>query len=114
MNTKHEPRLEIRAQREPFIRDTISLRFVRRSDSGRIAIAREVVFEDCKPEEWMCEIPRAMEIAPDEAQQFVDELWRVGIRPTEGTGSSGMLGATQRHLEDMRSIAFAKTGVQKP
>jgi hypothetical protein len=36
----------------------------------------------------------------------MDELWRVGLRPTEGSGSAGSLAATERHLSDMQRIAF--------
>lgn len=48
----------------------------------------------------------ALKIRPSEAQQLMDELWRSGLRPTEGTGSAGSLAATQSHLEDMKKIAF--------
>lgn len=41
-----------------------------------------------------------------EAQQLIDELWNCGLRPSEGTGSAGSLRATEKHLEDMRKIAF--------
>ncbi len=47
-------------------------------------------------------------------QLLMDELWKVGLRPSEGTGSAGSLAATQRHLEDMRAIAFKKAGVDQP
>jgi hypothetical protein len=36
----------------------------------------------------------------------MDELWHAGIRPTEGAGSAGAMAATQRHLEDMRTLVF--------
>lgn len=42
----------------------------------------------------------------EEAQELMDELWRCGLRPTEGSGSAGALAATQSHLADMRKIAF--------
>jgi len=41
-----------------------------------------------------------------EAQLLMDDLWHSGIRPTEGTGSSGSLRATEKHLEDMRRLVF--------
>ncbi len=40
------------------------------------------------------------------AQQLMDELWQCGLRPSEGTGSAGSLKATEKHLDDMRKIAF--------
>jgi hypothetical protein len=39
-------------------------------------------------------------------QKLMDDLWRCGLRPSEGTGSAGALRAVERHLEDMRKIAF--------
>lgn len=42
----------------------------------------------------------------DEAQRLMDELWRVGLRLAEGSGSAGSLAATERHLDDMRALVF--------
>jgi len=46
------------------------------------------------------------------AQTLMDDLWNVGIRPTEGTGSAGSLRATEKHLQDMRRIAFNRLKIQ--
>jgi hypothetical protein len=40
------------------------------------------------------------------AQELMDELWRCGLRPSEGSGSAGALAATERHLDDMRRLVF--------
>lgn len=40
------------------------------------------------------------------AQKLIDTLWDCGLRPSEGSGSAGCLAATQRHLEDMRTLVF--------
>ena len=48
----------------------------------------------------------------DEAQTLMDDLWNAGFRPTEGTGSAGSLRATEKHLDDMRRIAFKHLGVE--
>lgn len=52
----------------------------------------------------------AMSIGKTDAQQLMDELWRVGLRPTDGTGSAGSLAATERHLADMKAIAMGTLG----
>ena len=44
------------------------------------------------------------------AQVLMDDLWHAGLRPTEGSGSAGSLAATQRHLEDMRTLVFKPMG----
>ena len=47
-----------------------------------------------------------------ELQGLMDEMWRAGIRPNNGEGSIGQLGATERHLEDMRKLVFKTAGIK--
>lgn len=49
-------------------------------------------------------------ISSDTGQALMDDLWRCGLRPTEGAGSAGAMAATQRHLEDMRTLVFKPAG----
>lgn len=39
-------------------------------------------------------------------QALMDNLYAAGFRPTEAAGSAGQREALERHLEDMRTIAF--------
>ena len=48
----------------------------------------------------------------EEAQTLMDDLWSCGLRPTEGRGSAGSLAATERHLKDMRKIAFNRLKIE--
>jgi hypothetical protein len=48
----------------------------------------------------------SLSLRPSEAQELMDELWRVGVRPSSGEGNAGQLGATKAHLEDMRTLVF--------
>lgn len=52
-------------------------------------------------------VPPTLTMPMDDAQGLIDELWRCGLRPTEGTGSAGSLAATERHLKDMQAVAMA-------
>lgn len=54
-------------------------------------------------------------IKTGEAQKLMDDLWDCGLRPSEGSGSAGSLLATQKHLDNMKTIAFhvLKIGSQK-
>ena len=45
-------------------------------------------------------------ISVDEAQTLMDDLWRCGLRPAEGAGSAGAMRAVERHVDDLRKIAF--------
>lgn len=75
-----------------------------RTHNGR-AVVKDVVFEEVEPGEY---IDKTLSISNTSAQILMDSLWSAGLRPTEGTGSAGSLKATERHLEDMRKIAFMK------
>lgn len=111
MTAFYSERTEIRAHREPWLCDTISLRLakiIERDGSRTVALAEPLMMRVKTEEELQCEVPATIRLRPDEAQQFMDELWRVGIRPTEGAGSAGQMAATERHLEDMRSLVFRK------
>ena len=59
-------------------------------------------------------IREAFSINLNNAQKLMDELWNVGLRPSEGTGSAGAMTAINRHLEDMRNLVFhSKFGKEK-
>jgi hypothetical protein len=75
----------------------------------RVAVAHPMVFTAATKEEQINQdLGPALIIEPDEAQQLMDSLWDMGIRPSEGSGSAGQLAATQRHLEDMRTLVLKK------
>jgi len=39
-------------------------------------------------------------------QNLMNELWRLGFRPTNQVGYEGQLEAVKHHLEDMRTLVF--------
>ena len=45
-------------------------------------------------------------LSHDAAVKLMDELRRVGIRPSDGEGSVGQIGAMKEHLNDMRKLVF--------
>lgn len=52
-------------------------------------------------------------IGYDEAQALMDDLWRSGLRPTEGAGSAGAMRAVEKHVDDLRKIAFKVLEIEK-
>lgn len=105
----HTKRMEIRAHREPWVCDTIAVRIALITNQDgiqSIALAESLVLRTLTENDLSLVQPETMRLRPDEAQFFMDELWRVGIRPTEGAGSVGQLAATERHLEDLRKLVF--------
>lgn len=74
-------------------------------DSDRpVKVARPVVFEEQDIDQVVVE--PMLKLRQEAAQRLMDELWRAGLRPSEGSGSAGSLAATERHLADMKAIAF--------
>jgi hypothetical protein len=57
--------------------------------------------------------PVSVNLDMTQAQALMDRLWTAGLRPTEGSGSAGALLATQSHLLDMRTVAFAALGLEE-
>jgi len=61
--------------------------------------------------------PKALHISIEDRgilQAIVDACFVIGITPAAVTVDPAEIGATTRHLEDMRSIAFHKIGATKP
>lgn len=103
--------LEVRAQREPW-RDGVELLALVRDDRGT-SVARPVILERIEEGAYVSE--PTMRLTNQGAQMLMDELWRCGLRPSEGAGSAGSLAATERHLKDMQAVAMGllrKDGVQ--
>ena len=50
--------------------------------------------------------PPALDLDPEDARGLMDSLWMMGIRPSDGTASTGQLKATETHLADMREIGI--------
>ena len=104
----------VRAEREPMWKDRIhlwlySVKSVDGVESVGVASAIEV--KPIDPDGGH-QITPTFSLQTAEAQQFMDELWRCGLRPTEGTGSAGSLAATERHLADMRALVFKREAPQ--
>lgn len=96
-------KFKVYAQRDMLSR-SIELHFVSEGAGGLEGIAKPMVFETRNDGAAYAE--PAIRIDYEAAQQLMDELWHVGIRPTEGTGSAGSLAATERHLADMQTIVM--------
>lgn len=74
------------------------------------SIATNITFERRNP---AAIVQPLLQLQMTEAQRLMDALWDCGLRPTEGSGSAGSLAATERHLADMRALAFHSLKVPK-
>jgi hypothetical protein len=97
--------LEVRAERQNWGRE-IEIAIFSRPDplTGARSVAKPVEMM-VLPEGTRIPAP-TLSLTLHEAQGLMDELWRCGLRPTEGSGSAGSLAATELHLRDMRAIAM--------
>ena len=59
-------------------------------------------------------VPSMMALEEVEAQSLIDALWQVGVRPSNGEGSTGKLAATENHLDDMRAMVAQLTDTPLP
>ncbi len=111
MNTCFK-RTDVRVRREPFLMNQLDilLYMVEQKDGVRSAArANPITFTNLNPADDITVRPEpTFSLEPEAAQQLMDELWRAGLRPTEGSGSTGQLASTLKHLEDMRSLVFKK------
>ena len=95
-------------ERRPWDFD-LGLYVTAKTSGGGLAIALPVQMKVLSGDEVEAAAGNAcpvFDLRKDEAQQLMDELWRAGLRPSEGTGSAGSLAATERHLADMRALVF--------
>ena len=110
MNTYQKSK-HIYLHREEWFGRQISVRIFEKTVRDGVvtnAIVEMPTLRTLTQEDVGVELPPTMTLSPEDAQMFIDELWRIGIRPTEGEGSAGQLGAIKAHLEDMRTLVFNK------
>jgi len=105
----YKRRTIVRASKEPCFRDRIDVRgwVQEETDAGGVtSFLRGVEQVKITDEMVGMATPPLLTLAQADAQEFMDELWNAGLRPTEGSGSAGSLAATERHLQDMRALVF--------
>ncbi len=99
------PQRLLHVRRQPFLFDQFDFVFYAKNDSN-YSRALPMQFELVSRNEFVTDPAPSFSLNPGEAQKLMDDLWREGLRPTEGTGSAGSLAATERHLQDLRNIVF--------
>lgn len=100
------PRTEIRAFPNPCIRGLEI--YVTRGTM----YAADIEWEDVEVMEGNHRPPTFV-LDPDAVQHLMDSLFAAGFRPSAAAGSAGQRDALERHLDDMRTIAFTKLEIEK-
>ena len=82
--------------------------FIEETLGQRYALAEPLIMRTRTDEELFSVVEPTVTLSPTAAQQLIDDLWDCGLRPSEGSGSAGAMAATERHLEDMRTLVFER------
>lgn len=95
---------QFRVQRDlSFGPDTYRVHLYARMPDGRVAIPEAAItMRVIDPGEAPSE--PVLTIGQEALQSLIDELWNLGIRPTEGHGSTGQLAATEKHLDHTTAL----------
>jgi hypothetical protein len=97
--------LEIRAQKAGFS-NRVDILICDESPGMGFCVADRVELRVVEPSQRDEETNPTASLGVTAAQKLMDDLWNCGLRPSEGSGSAGALLATQKHLDDMRTIAL--------
>ncbi len=85
-------------------RDTVDFLVLQEREFGQtVGQPTDIMMVDREPAQ-LCQ--PTLQIHPEEAQQIINELWRIGFRPKDGTGAVAHTESLQSHLDDLRKIAF--------
>ena len=108
--SKRKPTLEFDFMKNPY-EFGVCMRIIGRHEDGSAVCVEPVTMSDC---EQGHQVPIALELSDMEVQNLFQNLWNSGLRPDNGEGNVGQLGATQDHLKDMRHIAFSQMELEVP
>lgn len=79
---------------------TIDIQVVRGENTPQVVVAKPLQFmtpEEAGEANHYC----TFSISFEDAQQFLDQLWGVGVRPTDDIGSTGQLSAMKEHIASL-------------
>jgi hypothetical protein len=102
----NKPGMKVHMQLEPWSKSVQVVIGGVSSLNGWFSMAEPLLFKELPEGEFF--VP-TFTLDPLAAQEFMDNLWRCGYRPSEGEGSAGQLASVKYHLEDMRKLVFKES-----
>lgn len=105
INDREQLLISVRMTPELFYDGYVMLIGIRDLITGKLKVAKPIEMVE---HDESCTIPYDSFIPFDKkvAQKLMDDLWGLGLKPTQMKDQSETIGATKYHLEDMRKIAF--------
>lgn len=97
-------KVEIFVQDQPWALN-LGVWLVERRADGSKGVAAPVVFASLPAG---ASAPPSLSLSREAAQDLMNRMWQLGIRPLDGEGTLAHVGAMQEHIEDLRRVAFKR------
>lgn len=91
--------------RQSFHNFGIDITIGAKSIDGKMAVAAPIEMKEIAPGGVA---PATISMPTESARELMDAMWNAGVRPSNGEGNIGQIGAMREHLEDMRRLVFKK------
>jgi len=79
----------------------------KKEPNGEISIAKNIEMQVMtEAEKHQIAHAPLITLSEESTRALMDSLWRCGVRPSNGEGSVGQIGAVKDHLADMQKIVF--------
>jgi len=101
----------VRARRE-FATDTVGLYFIEYQGNGTLKYGSldssgQILYNGEEIKQFQTHIPKPVILIPKETlMECMSELSGLGVEPDSSAHIRGKLDATEKHLEDMRTLVF--------
>lgn len=74
---------------------------------GSLSVAAPIAYEVLQDYQLAEQTSPTLTISMEAAQQLLDDLYNVGLRPTHAIETGSTLAAQKAHIDDLRTILFA-------
>lgn len=101
MNARHTL---FHLERSPFNLGGIALHISVKHSDGTLSRVTNMTLEKHDPLTTVHYEDPVLSLSESDAQDLIDELWHLGIRPTEGHGSTGQLAAVEKHRDHLTRL----------
>jgi hypothetical protein len=95
-------------------RDGLTLLGRQRDYDGPKVIRFQLALEKVEEGTYISGYDTGLYLTRDDAQQIINELWRCGMRPRDGSGALAHVEAQQAHMDDLRTILFNALKIKRP
>jgi len=90
--------------------DVIDLHLFERHGDGKLTVCSSIEMTTVEAGTGIIPPYEPIHLSRAAAQELIDQLWAIGVRPTDGRESSAVVSAKDEHIKDLRLVlgAFIK------